>query len=217
MMYGVVARRSRPLLTTFFASVAIAALAAGCSGGDKKADAKPPAPPAADPRVVLKAGHTDVESYGPDTKISKAVQATMLAGAQKFVDTAITVPLQTGKVAETYGAQFDSTIRPAAVGADVNVLSDAAVGKASRFTERASPVDITALAGNAGKFVYYATTFKVNYSARTRAGTVGAERNVELTFTPVGGKWVITAYRVTTRRTSAAGTTTTTAKSGSTP
>ena len=39
----------------------------------------------------------------------------------------------------------------------------------------------------------------------------------ELTFTPAGGKWVITAYRVTTRRTSAAGTTTTTAKSGSTP
>jgi hypothetical protein len=62
--------------------------------------------------------------------------------------------------------------------------------------------------------MYVATNFDVTETGKTDAGRVTIKQHVELTFAPVGTKWLVTAYRVQTSRKLPTGTTTTTAKSG---
>ena len=88
------------------------------------------------------------------------------------------------------------------------------VGKATKYSEKATPVKISALADNGGTLLYLATNFSLRVAARTDAGQVGITRDVEFTYARTGKDWRVTAYRVRTVRRLPKATTTTTASAG---
>ena len=75
-------------------------------------------------------------------------------------------------------------------------------------------VRIDAISEPTGKLALVATTFVVRIDAQTPTGRkLVVRRRTELTFADEFGKWVVTAYRVTVRRSVGGRTTTTTAHS----
>jgi hypothetical protein len=194
----------------------VAAFLASCGSGGKKA-----APATANGTVKtsnkeadLKLGNLDVESFGPDVKISKADQQAVLSASQKYVDTAIVSPLTNGSVGASYAPLFTAGLRARATGADQATLTDESIGKVKQFSQTASPVAVSALVDGAGAFTYLAANFLVNVKATAAVGPMTLTRNVELTFAPNGKAWDVNAYRVTTVRKLPTGTSTTVASSG---
>ena len=125
----------------------------------------------------------------------------MLATAQRYVDSAILAPLETGKLGSGYAALFEPGIRPAAIGPDQSTLTDIVAGKATTMTETSTPVALSALADTSGTLVYAATTFKVTVHATTANGAITINRTVELTLQPDHASWLVVAYRTTVTRT----------------
>ena len=125
----------------------------------------------------------------------------MIATAQRYLDTAILAPLETGKLGRGYSTVFASGIRPAALGPDLHALTEIEVGKTKTFTESTTPVALSALFDPSGKLLYAATTFHVKTTATKASGAFVVDRAVELTLEPVDAAWLITAYRTTVKRT----------------
>jgi hypothetical protein len=190
-------------------------LVASCSSGKKHTEdaASNTTPNATSDQQALKAGSVAVETWAPSAQLDKKTQQKVLAAAQKYVDRAYLAPLKTGNVDPHYDALFDPLVRAAATGADRKALTDDPTGKASRYTQRATPVKFSVLADGAGNLVYVATNFTVKVNGRFDAGKANIVHDVELTYAPKGKDWTIVAYRVDTKRKLPhAKTTTTTAK-----
>ena len=195
-------------------AVVCALLAASCSGGKKASERNASATQPETSSAPLAVGSTHIESVGPDVKLDAATQAALLAAAQKYADTAVYAPLQTGQIGAGYDALFETSLRADATGADASTLTDSGIGKVDHYKETATPVAITGLADDTGKLLYLATSFHLDVEAGTKAGDVSSVRDVELTFAPQGSDWAVTAYRVKAKRVLPGSTTTTTADAG---
>ena len=194
--------------------VACAVFAAGCSGGKKASERNASANQPETTSSPLAAGSTHIESVGPDVKLDAAAQAAVLAAAQKYVDTAVYAPLQTGQLGAGYDALFETGLRAEATGADASTLTDTGIGKVDHYKETATPVAISGLADGSGKLLYLAASFRLDVEASTKAGDASSVRDVELTFAPQGNDWAVTGYRVKAKRALPGSTTTTTADAG---
>ncbi|MDQ1456281.1 MAG: hypothetical protein QOH28_1901 [Actinomycetota bacterium] len=195
--------------TAALASVVVA-LGAGCSngGGRESTQSASSSAPTSKQSVsvsrstrLLTIGSTDIQRAGTRGTVSDAVRRAALATAQRYVDSAILAPLETGKLGHDYSTVFAAGIRAAAVGADEPVLTDLSVGKTTTLNEQSTPVAVSALVDAFGTVVYVATKFAVKVQATTAKGTITIDRAVELTFEPVGRSWLVVAYRVTAART----------------
>jgi hypothetical protein len=191
-------------------------LVAACSSGGKKhsgAAGSTTAPNPKSTQQALKAGTVWMETWAPSAQLDKKTKQKVLDAAQKYVDRAYLAPLNTGDVDPLYDGLFNPQVRGAATGADRNALTDRATGKASLYSQTATPVQVSALADGSGTLLYVATNFNVKVNATFDAGKAKIAHNVELTFARDGKDWTIVAYRVhTTRKLPHAKTTTTTAK-----
>ncbi|HWS47347.1 MAG TPA: hypothetical protein VN636_15900 [Acidimicrobiia bacterium] len=213
-MTPAVLRRSRLRRSVglFVAPALVAALTA-CSGGGGHAQKGVTTTTAPNVKTAaLKIGTVDVESAGADGSVDSATRRAVLVASQKYVDNAVLSPLSTGAIGNGYATLFDTGVRAAATGADQNTLTDLAVGKASGYTESATPVLVSALADESGATIYVATRFTVIVKATASRGPVTINRDVELTFAPAAGSgWQVTAYRVRAARITPVASTTTTA------
>jgi hypothetical protein len=202
--------------------VALSFVLGACSGGKKHNTTS--TQPTTVPKVLavktslLKVGKVNVESAGPpnvqiDTPTGKAV----LAAAQKYIDDAVFAPLKDGRLGDGYGSVFDHGVKSAAVGADKPVLTDLEIGKVTRLSTKATPVELSALAGTLGELLYVATNFNLTVTGMGPTGPMTITHRIELTFARTAKTWLVTAYRVQTVRHLSAGTKTTTTTGGTKP
>jgi hypothetical protein len=200
----------------FVAAALVAVLVASCSSGGKHARAETTAPTTqgtnAKPAVLV-LGPIDIQTWGAGVKLSTDTKKKLLGLAQTYFDTAVHDPLGSGKVGAGYPAIFEKAVRPAATGPDENAMTDVSLGQA-KYTESASKVNVSGLADNTGALLYLATKFSMRVDAATAQGPVRIARDVELTYAPSGKSWLVTAYRVTTVRTTPKAKTTTTVAAG---
>lgn len=194
-------------------------LVVACGGG-KHARPAPTAPVTQGSKAkpaVLAVGEVDIQTWGPDVKLPKGMQKQVLGLAQAYYDTAVHAPLSSGKVGAGYVALFDPSLRAAATGSDAQAMTDVSLGQVSKYTETASKVKISGLADDRGILRYLATNFSMRVDATSAQGLVRITRSVELTYAPSGRTWLVTAYRITTvRSTPKAKTTTSVAAGGGT-
>jgi hypothetical protein len=202
--------------------VALALVLGACSGGGKKHTTTTQQTTA--PKVLavktslLKVGKVDVESAGPpNVRIDETTGKAVLAAAQEYIDDAVFAPLKESRLGAGYGALFDQGVKSAAIGADEPVLTDLEVGKVTRLSTKATPVDLSAIAGTLGELLYVATNFNLTVTGMAPTGPLTISRRIELTFARSAKTWLVTAYRVQTVRHLSSGTTTTTATGGTKP
>ncbi len=204
----------------FVAAALVALLVASCSGGGKHARPEPEAPSTQGTNAkpaVLALGKIDIQTWGAEVKLSKDMKKKLVGLAQRYFDTAVHDPLGSGKVGAGYAPLFAKGVRSAATGRDKKAMTDVSVGRASKFTESASKVQISGLADNTGALLYLATTFSMRVNATIAKGLMHIARDVELTYAPSGKNWLVTAYRVkTVRKTPKVKTITTVAAGGTT-
>jgi hypothetical protein len=152
-------------------------------------------------QLTLKIGKVVVQNAGPPAKVTRAIRRTLLSSTQFYVDGAIIAPLERGQVNKQYAKVFDGGVRKAAARNDLAVLTEAATGKArGAVTATASPVRIDALGDPTGKVALAATSFTMNVKTPTPKGRLTIRRKTELTFAYEFGKWYVTGYQVTVRR-----------------
>ncbi len=200
-------------------AVSLTLLLAACGGGKHKAASTTTTRPKvlAVATSVLKIGSVDIESAGPTKQIDTATGKAVLGAAQAYLDDAVFTPLKTGALGSGYAALFDTGVKQPATGPDRRALTDLDVGKVTNLSTVATPVHLSSLEGTLGELMYLATDFDITVKATSGTGPVSLHRHIELTFAKTGAKWLVTAYRVQSVRTSTAGTTTTTATRGTTP
>jgi hypothetical protein len=206
--------------------VVLLLLLAACSGGKKnsattttKPNAKAKAPKVvAIQTSVLKVGKVVVESAGaPNLKMDVPTGQAVVTQAQKYIDNAIFEPLKAGRLGGDYASLFDSGVKSAALGVDQRALTDLEAGKVTRLTSKAGPVELSALVGTLGEYMYVATDFDLTVTGLAPTGPLTISHKIELTFAQTGKTWLVTAYRVQSVRHSSAGKTTTTTKGGKKP
>ncbi len=207
---------------TYTVALALVVLVAACSGGSKhkaeSAETTTTRPKVLDVKTsVLKVGSVDIQSAGPTNAIDTATGKAVLGTSQAYIDDAIFAPLKTGTLATAYPALFDTSLKPAVIGADQPALTDLSVGKVTKLSTTATPVHLSALEGTLGELMYVATDFDLMLKATAASGPLTIQRHVELTFSKTGTAWHVSAYRVQAVRKTVAGTTTTTATRGTTP
>ncbi len=216
-MSAVVFRRPRTFV--LFALVLVCMLAAACGGGKKHAS--PGGPPAVNAKSTLARltiGAVRVDSIGPNVKIPRDTEKTILDAAQKYVNTAVVAPLDKGAVDPAFASVFDTGVRSQATTVDRDVLTDEGIGKVTSYEQVSSPLTLTGLADGSGQFLYLAVNFFETVNGKTEAGPITSGRDVELTFAPSGKDWLVTAYRVKVQRKLPSGATTTTvANAGAKP
>jgi len=208
-------RSSRTSTTAAGAACLVLSLVlAACSGGGSKPSTTTRTKTTV-PKVL--AVRTSLLKVGKVVQIDTTTGKAVLAGAQKYIDDAVFAPLKEGRLGVGYGSLFDSGVKSAAVGADARVLTDLDVGKVTRLSTKATPVELSALAGTLGELLYVATNFNVTLTGLGHTGPLTISRSIELTFARTAKAWLVTAYRVRTVRHLTSGTTTTTAKGGTKP
>jgi hypothetical protein len=197
-------------------------LANMADSGNKKptAKGKPNAPATTVPksrRLELAVGKVVIQNTGAPTKVVRATRRTLLSNTQFYVDGAVLAPLQGGHVNRAFAKIFDAGVRTTAARNDAAVLTEAGTGKVSSVTATASPVRIDALGDPTGKVALAATSWTMNIKAPTPKGRLTIRRKTELTFANVFGKWYVTAYKVTVRRSIGAKTASQTITAGGVP
>src|SRR5438477_10323592 len=132
--------------TSVACMVALAFVLGACSGGKKHTTTTTQETTA--PKVLaiktslLKVGKVDVESAGPpNVRIDEPTGKAVLAAAQKYIDDGVFAPLKEGRLGDGYGTLFDQAVKSAAIGADKAVLTDLDVGKVTRLSTKATPVE----------------------------------------------------------------------------
>jgi hypothetical protein len=191
-------------------------IATSGGGGNKAKPHKPTATADAKTKnLELAPGTVFVQSVGPAAKLQAPVKRAVMAATQQYFDDAIQAPLVHGQVKNAYEKVFDPGVNGLASTRDRAALTEGATGLVRGPVHMtATAVRIDALGDETGKVTFAATTFKLQVEANTPAGKLSIKRHTELTFTNELGKWVVTAYRVTVRRSVGGQATTTTVRAG---
>jgi len=220
--------RSKKIRTALLAGAAVVVvvvvallLASTADSGKKqapaaaaKAKAKAKAAKAKSGALTLRMGPVNIASVGPPASVGQPLRRALLGATQQYFDYAIQDPLLEGRVNVAYTKLFDAGVKGPAARKDRAVLTESATGAIRRPPHMsASPVRMDALGDPAGHLALVATTFSLRVDADTPTGRLTIKRHTELTFADEFGHWVVTAYRVTVKRTLGRKTTTTTARS----
>jgi hypothetical protein len=164
--------------------------------------------------LKLVVGKVVVADTGFPTKMRPPVQHAVMAATQRYFDDAIQAPLRNGKVKAAYSRVFDAGVSALAARRDRAALTDAATGPLrSPIRIASSRVRIDVLGDQSGKPILVSTSFSLQVNARTPTARLKINRHTELTFAYESGRWRVTAYRVTVRRTLGPKTTKTTVHS----
>jgi hypothetical protein len=196
--------------------VAVALVALGACGGDDDDDARAVdnsksksqevALPGA--RLRLDLASIDVQSAGPAANLDEKTKVAVMTQTRKYVTEAIVRPLLSGKnVRPAYAELFAPTVSAAATKADRPALTDEGVGKVSGDVRAGrTRVTMNALLGGDGSIQIIATRFNLRVKSDLDKAPLNINRETELTFerTP-NGKWLVSAYRVVTTRSSGEG------------
>jgi hypothetical protein len=198
-------------------AVLLASLAnSGDSSNAPKKKAGTTTPAATSKALILRAGAVHVQNTGLPTKVQSPARVALLRVAQGYLDNAIMAPLEHGAVNNAYATSFDPGVKRAAARTDRAVLTEARLGNATGpVVATAAPVRIDVVGDPTGKIALAATTFTMQIKAPTAKGTLTIRRLTELTFAKEFGRWFVTAYRVTVRRSFGAKTTSSTASTSS--
>ncbi len=161
-----------------------------------------PGPAAVEGRpVTLVIGTVRVQSVGPPAKVRPPVRRALREATQRYIDDAIFTPLRTGRVVNAYRKLFDPGVRSAASKRDRAVLTETRTPVVKGVVHAAATrVRLDALGDEHGKPLFVAATFTLRVNASTARGPLRIRRHTELTFAREFGRWTITAYRVTVRR-----------------
>jgi len=163
----------------------------------------------------LKVGKVVVQNTGFPAAVKLADKRAVMSATQRYFNDAIQDPLRTGRINAAYSKVFDPGIRGLAAGKDRATLTEATTGPIrGPVTIHAARVRIDGLGDPTGALAMLATTFAVKVDTATPAGKLTIRRHTELTFALEKKGWIVTAYRVTVRRSIAGKTTTTTARGG---
>jgi hypothetical protein len=208
----------------FVAIVAAILVATADSGGKEtpaakaKAKAKQQAAAAKQGTTKLKVGTVAVENTGYPTAVKLSDKRAVMSATQRYFNYAIQDPLRHGRINNAYSKVFDRGIRGLAAGKDRATLTEATTGPIrGPVTIHAARVRIDGLGDPTGTLALIATTFAVKVDTATPTGKLTIRRHTELTFALEKDGWIVTAYRVTVRRSIAGKTTTTTARGGPGP
>jgi hypothetical protein len=151
--------------------------------------------------LVLRLGGVSVQNTGTPTKLKPPARRALMQATQGYVNNAIMAPLVSGKVSP-YAVAFDPGVKASAMRKDRPVLTEARTGAATgRVKASATPVRFDVLGDPTGKIAFAATSFTMKIKVPTAKGPVNIRRRTELTFANEFGKWRVTAYRVSVRRT----------------
>ncbi len=181
------------------------------SGGDTK-----PKHVANSVGLVLKIGKVNVQSAGPPPRINSSVKQAVLDSSQSYVDDAVLAPLENGKLNPAYAKIFDLGVRRSATGSDRGTLTEVSTGKLKAPVKAtATQVQLDGMGDQTGKLVLVAASFRVQVDAKGSGGPVKITRGAELTFAPVGNRWLVTAYRFVVIRKTPASTTSADVRAGS--
>jgi hypothetical protein len=165
--------------------------------------------------LKLQLGQVVVQNTGFPTKMRRPVRRAVMAATQRYFDRAIQTPLRTGQVNPAYSSMFDTGVNGLAAGRDRATLTEVATGPIRAPVRiAATPVRLDALGDPSGRVALVAASFALKINTGTPTGKLAIKRNTELTFAYESGRWRVTAYRVTVRRSIGANSTTTTARSG---
>jgi hypothetical protein len=189
-----------PRFRSIFAVVcALVVFTAACGGSGKKSQPHTTTTPPNVHTRPLTLGPIDIESAGPDLTLNKDTKAAVLKATQDYVDSAVYAPLDRGTVGSGYAELFDSSIRAAATGRDAHALTES-MHNVSGYSASATPVELSGLVDSSGALVYLATDLLLIETLTTAAGNFKVNRSIELTFSPNGKKWLVSAYRVKSTR-----------------
>jgi hypothetical protein len=190
-----------PRFRSIFAAVcAFVVLGAACSsGGGKKAQAPTTTTLPNRHTRALTLGAIDLQTAGPDLTLNKDTKSAVLKATQDYVDNAVYAPLDHGTVGSGYAGLFDGSIRAAATGRDKHALTES-MHNVSGYSASAAPIELSGLVDSSGALVYLATDLTLNEKLTTTAGNFKIDRAIELTFSPNGKKWLVSAYRVKSTR-----------------
>ena len=190
-----------PRFRSIFAAVcALVLVATACSGTSKKSQ---PHTTTTQPNRRVRAltlGAIDIQTAGPVLSLNKGTKAALLSATQQFVDSAVYSPLNRGTVGSGYPGLFDSSIRTAATGRDKRALTEG-MRNVSAYSASAAPIELSGVVDSSGALLYLATDLTLHEKLTTAAGKFKVDRKIELTFSPSGKKWLVTAYRVKSTRT----------------
>ena len=203
-----------------FVGVIVAILVSSADSGNKPTPAraktnKPPVTAAKKNSTTLVMGPVVVQSSGFPTAVPPTVRSAVMDATQRYFDFAIQGPLRHGRTNNAYSKVFDAGVSGPAASRDRATMTEATTGPIrGPVNMQASRVRIDGLGDPTGKLALVATTFTLDVHTATPAGTLTIERHTELTFAKESGRWLVTAYRVTVRRSIGPKTTSTTAHSG---
>jgi hypothetical protein len=201
----------------FVAALAAVLVSIADSGSKKKLTVAQPKARPTTKSLTLVVGAVDVQSAGPPATVSPGVRRALMRATQQYFDDAIQGPLRHKAVNVAYTQVFDPGVKGDAAGRDRAALTESATGVIRGAAHLlATPVRIDGLGDPTGKLVLAATTFALQAKANTPTGPLTIRRHTELTFANEFGKWVVTAYRVTVRRSIGPSATASTVHSGTT-
>jgi hypothetical protein len=202
-----------------FVGVIVVILVVSAGDGDKKPAAAKAPPTTGTTKDVkrqslkLVRGTVVVQNTGFPTKVQPKVRRAVMRATQRYFDLAIQAPLAHRGVNNAYSNVFDAGVNGLAAGRDRATMTEAATGPIrGPVRMRASKVRLDALGDPYGKPALVAASFSLEVKAATPTGRLTIIRHTELTFAPESGRWRVTAYKVTVRRSIRGKTTSTTAR-----
>jgi hypothetical protein len=189
--------------------LALTVVAGACSGGDSKP--KTPAGVTGTRATGLTMTVTASDVVSPSAAMAPLgdpVRGLIETNLHKVFDATVVRPLTTGKGGEIGKLFTDDAAVHANLG-DRKVIFDEDQPRWKRVVPDQLEVQLTALAGDDNQPAIVVA--KLAWRVRSPDGDLRIERSGELTFTPVYGKWLVSAYDVAVNRITGALSTTTSA------
>ncbi|HEY3097110.1 MAG TPA: hypothetical protein VGK05_09735 [Acidimicrobiia bacterium] len=167
-------------------------------GGDDKS---PPAKKFVSGNLQLTLGGIQNSNAGAPATLPDDAANQIMQVVGTYVDKGLVVPAKTGEPPPNLGELFDAGTQAAINGPDKGVLFENGEPKRTGdFKPAASPVVITALSDNGGRFVLATAAFDYSAEIGVKGGALQTARSIALTLSPESGTWKITGYDVTVNR-----------------
>ena len=179
---------------------------AGCggNGNDGSDGSNGPAESDIAVRTTIKAGKITLHSVGTTPGLPAPIVRNVISATRRYVKSAVLAPLRGQPIDKKFSRMFGPTIRSRTRPGtpDYGALTDVGVAGASRTPMiTTSPVSLDALLGSDGTASLVAATFTMRIRTDVDDAPLSIRRKSELTFFhDMKGKWLITAYRVSVRR-----------------
>jgi hypothetical protein len=214
-------RASRPArrLAVLLAAAVVLGACSGGDGDDAADDSTTTAAAVEGFEVALEIGRVTVAGVRDGAELASSTQRAVLTAAERYVQSAMVSPAVRGEIGPRFPRLFAPATRElvTAGGRDHVVLTDDGIPRATATPElTTTPVELDALVATDGRPALVVATFRARTNTETEDGPVEVGRSLELTFEPIDGDWLVTAYKVFTKR-EGTGPTTTTASATSEP